>query len=301
MKSFISFRLLTATALLACQIPALALQSFGASREELAMMPPYCTAIMGDDAGLPILRDSPLRNTVPPDCPAIRHYCDGLKAMIRVDRNRAESGHWLHEAVAAFGSSSADWEHRGPTCPVRSEAYTNLGNALLRQDKTSVGLAVMNFNKALELKKDYLPAYYALSDAYVNLGKKKEALGVIEEGLKYIPDSKGLLRRFKELGGKTPPIPIAKSNPQQPPQPDKTLGTRQPELGATAEGKQVPAAVPAQQPSTGTGPGSEPSTSTTPIANKAGGERAVAAPATVESEPPKIGSPKNPYCRFCPD
>lgn len=233
------------------------------------MMPPYCTALYGKYVGLPQLQDSPLRNTIPPDCPSLHHYCDGLKAMIRVDRNRAESGHWLHNAVAAFESVATGWEHRSTTCPLRSEAYTNLGKALMRQNKAAAGVAVMNFNKALELRKDYLPVYYALSDAYLYLGKKKEALGVVEEGLKYEPDSKGLLRRFKELGGKTPPAPIAKPTPQQP--------------------------------STAAGPGPEPSTSPTATPNKTGGESPVAAPATAQPEPPKIGSPKNPYCRFCPD
>jgi hypothetical protein len=284
-------RLLAAIALLVCQSPALALQSFTVTREELTMMPPYCTAMYGDLVGLPSSQVSQLRKIVPPDCPALHHYCDGLKAMIRVDRNRAESGHWLHEAVGAFGSVAADWEHRGQTCPVRSEAYTNLGTALLRQDKTSAGKAVMNFNKALELQKDYLPAYYALSDVYLDMGKKKEALGVVEEGLKYVPDSKGLLRRFRELGGKTPPTPIAKANPPLPPQPDKTMGAQQTETGATAVEKQEPAA----------GPSPKPSTSPAPASNKAAGASAVAAPEAVVSEPPKIGSPKNPYCRFCPD
>jgi hypothetical protein len=293
-------RLLAVIALLVCQSPALALQSFTVTREELAMMPPYCTALDGDSVGLPSLPLSPLRNTVPPDCPAIRHYCDGLKAMIRVDRIRGhESKYWLGLAVTAFKGVAADWENRGQTCPVRPEAYTNLGTALLRQDKTSVGLAVMNFNKALELRKDFFPAYFALSDAYLNLGKKEEALGVIEEGLKYVPDSKGLLRRFRELGGKTPPTPIVKSNPQQPPQPDKTLGARQTEPGVTAEEKQAPVASSAPQPSAGPGP--ESSMSPPPASNKAAGASAVAAPEAVVSEPPKIGSPKNPYCRFCPD
>jgi hypothetical protein len=285
-----SFRILAAMALLVFQTPALALQDFTVTREELTMMPPYCTAKYGALVGLPQMQES-LRSTIPPDCPSIHHYCDGLKAMIRVDRNRAESGHWLHEAVGAFGSVVTDWERRGPTCPVRSEAYTNLGTALLRQDKTSVGLAVMNFNKALELQKDYLPAYYALSDAYLNVGKKKEALGVVEEGLKYVPDSKGLLRRFRELGGKTPPTPIAKANLPLPPQPDKSMGAQQPEPGATAVEKQEPAA----------GTSLKPSTSPAPASNKAAGASAVAAPEAVVSEPPKIGSPKNPYCRFCPD
>ena len=276
-----------------------AVQDFTVTREELTMMPPYCTALYGKNVGLPQAQILPLRNTVPPDCPALQHYCDGLKAMIRIDRYRTERGHWIHDAVAAFESVVTDWEHRGTTCPLRSEAYTNLGNALLRQNKASAGVAVIDFNKALELRKDYLPVYYALSDAYLYLGKKKEALGVVEEGLKYEPDSKGLLRRFKELGGKTLPIPIAKTAPQLPPQPDKAVGAQQAEPGAAVKEKQVPATSQSPQPSAAAGP--EPSISPITTPNKAAGESPVAAPAAAQPEPPKIGSPNNPYCRFCPD
>jgi len=294
-----SFRLLAVIVLLVGQTSAFAVQEFTVTREELALMPTYCTAVEGKFVGLPQPEDSPLRGTIPASCPALHHYCDALKAMVRADRNRAESRYWLNLAVDDFKGMVADWEHRAPTCTVRPDLYTNLGNALLRQNKASAGMAVMNFNKALELKKDFLPAYYALSDVYLDTGKKKEALGVIEEGLKYVPDSKGLLRRFRELGGKTPPTPIAKANPPLPPQPDKTLGARQPEPGATAEGKQAPAESSAPQPSAGPGP--ESSMSPPPAPNKAAGASAVAAPEAVVSEPPKIGSPKNPYCRFCPD
>ncbi|MGA7950735.1 MAG: tetratricopeptide repeat protein, partial [Thiobacillaceae bacterium] len=245
-------------------------QDFTVTREELTMMPPYCTAIQGRAVGLPQPEDSPLRGTIPADCPALHHYCDGLKAMVRVDLNQKESKYWLSVAVQTFQNQVLDWEHRGLSCSLRPELYTNLGSSLFRQNKASAGLAVMNFNKTLELRKDFFPAYYGLSDVYLYLGKRKEALGVVEEGLKYVRNSKGLLRRFKELGGKTPPPPIAKPNPQQP--------------------------------TAAAGPGPEPSTSpsTTPN-NKAAGEGAVAAPAAVEPEAPKIGSPTNPYCRFCPD
>ena len=264
-----SNRLLLYIVLTSLQTSALALQDFTVTREELTMMPPYCTALYGKYVGLPQPQDSPLRNTIPSDCPALHHYCDGLKAMIRVDRNRAESGHWLHNALGSFEGMVNDWEHRAPTCSVRSDLYTQLGNALLRQNRANAAMAIENYQKALELRKDFLPAYYALSDAYINLGKKKEALSVVEEGLKYVPDSKGLLSRFKRLGGKTPPAPIAKTNPQQP--------------------------------TAAAGPGREPSTSPSTIPNKVGGESAAGTPAEVEPEPPKIGSPTNPYCRFCPD
>jgi hypothetical protein len=98
---------------------------------------------------------------------------------------------------------------------------------------------------------------------YSEKGVKGKALNVIEEGLRHSPDSKALLRRFKALGGKIPPPPIVAA----------------PQSNVAKEPSK--AAVEPQQ-----------------SAGQANGEKQAPADAV---EPPKIGSPKNPYCRFCPD
>jgi hypothetical protein len=259
--------------LLLFQMPAHGLESFTVTRKELTMMPPYCTALEGKHVGLPPPQDSPLRNTIPDGCPALHHYCSGLKAMIRVDTNRHESNYWLGLAVQTFRSVALrkDWV----SCPVRPEAYLNLGRALLRQSQRggkSSAEAVASFSKALELKPDYLAAYLALSDYYVSLGDKKKALSVVGNGLRHVPDSKWLLRRFKELGGTTPPAPI--------------VTTSKPVVGATekdtsGEEKKTPSESAITQPAQG---------EASPVQQ---------APAE-QSSKPKIGSPTNPWCRFCP-
>jgi hypothetical protein len=74
--------------------PAFALQGFGVTRDELALMPPYCTAVYGASVGLP-----ELKNVVPQGCPSIHHYCDGLKSMIRSAKFNRESGYWLTQGI----------------------------------------------------------------------------------------------------------------------------------------------------------------------------------------------------------
>ena len=264
------------------QASALAVQDFTVTREELTQMPPYCTAFYGKYVGLPKLMDSPLRNTVPADCPALHHYCDGLKAMLRVDRDRAERGYWLQLAIGSFKERTSGWAERAPTCPIRAEAHTNLGKALIRQNKAYSGEAITNFTKALGLRPDYAPAYTALIDAYLELGKKADALETATQGLKYLPDSKNLLRRFKELGGKTPPPPIVAQKPAE----TGTMAGSQPST-----------------PEQGTKPGAS-SASPTPASAASSGTSPVG-PGDAPQEPvapaeTKIGTPTNPYCRFCP-
>lgn len=257
-----SRRFLTLLTLLLFQVPAVALQPFAVTKEELALIPPYCSG-----------PNKSLANA----CFPLNHYCDGLKAMIRVDKyqiqNQVESRYWLERAVGAFESVlDGHWEEK---CPLKPEAHVNLGRALLRQGGNtgaSSGKAVENFMQAMAIQPNYVPAYYALSDYYIQLGDKKKALSVVEEGLKYVPNSNGLLQRFNELGGTTPPAPV--------------VTTSKPEVGAAAKDapeeeqkKPIESAI------------TQPAVAEPPPAQKAPAE---------QSTKPKIGSPSNPWCRFCP-
>lgn len=243
--------------------PAFALQDFTVTREELAAMPPYCTAHYGSLVGIPGAIISPLRNTIPQGCPSSHHYCDGLKSRIRFDKHNKESGYWLTQGIQSFESvvQGGWWKN----CPLQAEAYVNLGRAYLSQSKqqnTPSFKAEASFMKALEVQPDYLPAYYALGDYYVRLGDKKKALNMVEEGLRYAPNSVGLLRRFKELGGTTPPVPhhVTEKPMEQQDSPVKPPSVESVEIS-------VPP-------------------------SKAG--ESAQAPA------PQIGTPSNPWCRFCP-
>ena len=205
---------LTFLTLLLFQVPAVALQPFAATKEELTLLPSYCS-----------LPDKSLAKA----CFPLNHYCDGLKAMIRGSKFNAESGYWLQLAVKSFRTAANRKSWSG--CPLRPEANLNLGKALLfqsRQKGASTAEGVVYLKKALELKPDYLAAYYTLSNYYAESGDKKKALSVVEDGLRHVPNSKGLLRRFKELGGTTPPAPvIINSKPE--------IGAA--EKDASAEGK----------------------------------------------------------------
>ena len=110
-------------------------------------------------------------------------------------------------------------------------------------------------------------AYAELADIQAHDEKPGEALKTVTEGLRHVPGSKPLKRRYTELGGKLPypePIAPAPAEPQAA-QPDEVA----------SPGPASPA-----EPAVG---GPVEATAVAPVAQ------------------PKIGSPDNPYCRFCPD
>ena len=194
----------------------------------------------------------------------MHHYCDCIRFT-----NRAYStlGNWdemranLGEAI---GGCDYVLSHTTPDFYMRPEVHLQKGKALMlyRQENKAIG----EFIKAIKGNPELAEAYIELADIQARNRKSGEALKTVSEGLRHAPDSKPLKRRYTELGGKLPypaPIVTAPAEPQ------------------VAKPDEAAASAPAA-------PGA--STAATP-----------AAPAAEPDAPPKIGSPTNPYCRFCPD
>ncbi|MGO9444359.1 MAG: tetratricopeptide repeat protein [Thiobacillaceae bacterium] len=200
----------------------------------------------------------------------MHHYCDCLRF---IDRAYVARDGYEREHALGVGVGGCDYVliHTKPDFYMRAEVMTEkaVGQKMLGQRAQAAGTLV----QAIEFDPNYVPAYMALSDYYRELGDRKKALDLVIDGLKHQPDSKNLMRRYKELGGKEPyPTPVA---------------TRQPS-------EQAPmAAQPAAKSATDVK-----ATTTSPAA---AGAATTADPGAVAPAPPKIGSPTNPYCRFCPD
>ena len=59
--------------------------------------------------------------------------------------------------------------------------------------------ALASYERAIELKRDYWPAYARLADYYKDNGQRQKAREILEDGLKAAPDTKALQRRLREL------------------------------------------------------------------------------------------------------
>lgn len=152
-------------------------------------------------------------------------------------------------------------EHADPGYSLMPDVYLNLGT--VHALTNAHGEAIAHFGKAIELDPRQPRAYGALADYYVKTGQTDKALEIVIAGLRRNPGTRSLQRRYTELGGRLPyPEPIEPT----------------PAIESGAEKRDEPAArAPAAHPG-------EPS----------------AAPAEAVVQP-GIGSPTNPYCRFCPD
>lgn len=208
------------------------------------------------------------------------HYCDGLRFTDRAYSaigNKQEMRYFLEVAIDNFNYVLG---HTKDDDVLLGKAHVGKAQALKLAGRR--GEAAGEYIKALRYDPSSSAIYLALADIYQQMGDKPKALEMVTEGLRHSPNSKGLKRRYTELGGKLPYPEAATKNMSA-----EITGTAPPSGEATA---QTADALSEQ------------------IKVKTEGTaEAEAAPASAQTTPaepvaaPKIGSPKNPYCRFCTD
>jgi len=208
----------------------------------------------------------------------MHQYCDCIRFT-----NRAHSalGTWYEmEFYLKIGIAGCDYvlSHTKPDFYMRPEVHLQKGKALRLYKKE--GEATAEFMEAIKGNPELAGAYVELADTQASNKKPQEAFKTVSEGLRHAPDSKQLKRRYTELGGKLPypEAVVKKSSPT--PEGEALPASRQPlPVSQTSSTADVETSLPAMA-------AEEPVDST-----------ATNAPIG----PAKIGSPKNPYCRFCAD
>lgn len=213
----------------------------------------------------------------------LHHYCAGLNYINRYqyrisDKNR---GYYLGRAVPEIDYVAKNMPH---DFPLAGEIYLNRGIALQLMHKDA--MAIADFYRAIEHDPKQVAAYLAIADYHEKTRNKSKALEIVTTGLRHVPDNKRLQKRYLALGGKEPfPAPDAtRSNSRESDPVDQSLP-------APAATKETPALVskPVHDTSVDAADGSAPQ-----------GLKGEQTKDTDGEAKPGIGSPTNPYCRFCP-
>lgn len=171
---------------------------YAISASELKMMPPFCKGL-----SLANFQNNAkhLRRSMKVPGQHTQHFCHGMKALVRAQRaelRKSGSGKGFYgTAINEFDYVQSHSSKQHALIPATSLYKATALEKLGRQ-----GEAIREYNKAISLKKKYPHAYSKLSDYYLKLGLKQEALETIKRGLKQSPKSKLLKRRLKKLQGK---------------------------------------------------------------------------------------------------
>ena len=198
-----------------------------------------------------------------PDAGWNNHTCYGINRINRYykSKNSREKSDNLQTALGDFNYSVAKLP---PDFVLMPEIYMYRGITFSLMGR--VGEAVADLQKATGMDPKLVKAYNELADLYEGkLSQPGKALEIVTKGLRYNPDIQSLQRRYTRLGGKLP-------YPESVSRPSPVVAETPPALPQGAAVEVAPAAAPAEK--TGVAP---------------------------DTEKLKIGSPTNPYCRFCPD
>lgn len=172
---------------------------------EVALLPRYCNYTQMFREKVPGGNDSAVINgwyaQLGPTFHHLHHYCLGLiknnRAMI-LARDHGVRQFYLGAAIVEFDYVI---DRASDDFILLPEIITKKGEALVQLGKGPV--AVLEFQRAIELKNDYWPPYAYLSDYYKGTGELGKARELIESGLAHSPDSKALQRRLSELESAT--------------------------------------------------------------------------------------------------
>ena len=244
---------------------------------EMVSLPPYCSVRFNSKQGSP--QYDFWEKRLGRDFIHTHHYCAGLNFLNRyyLAVTPQDKQYNLDNALNNF---SYMVDHASPTYILMPEVYLNRGmvNSLLHNDAQ----AISDLHTAQKLNPKLTNTYFVLADFYVRIKQEDQALEAVSEGLRYNPDSTSLKQRYDQLGGKKPypePYPVVSPN------------TVVSDKVQTNE-------------SMSTGRGSETSSDRMPgrtdsgkqdIANTSPEKNGASTPASST-----IGTPSNPYCRFCP-
>lgn len=230
--------------------------SYKANAAEMLRMPPYCQVKWNSPPTSPEWKA--WRDRIGSNYIDLHHYCAGLNFINRywAARNPQDRGFYLQSALNNFDYMV---KAEKPDFALRAELYSYRGEVLKLMKRP--GEAVRDFSQAIAIDPGFVKAYLQLADLNLAGQSKARALDVVTDGLRHVPDSTALQRRYLELGGKKPfPEPV---------------------VARAAEPAPAPAPKAAADP--------EPSAAASSAPAAAG-----------ETESPPIGMPGNPYCRFCP-
>lgn len=250
---------------------AWAIGNFKPTPAELAALPAFCgprAEPWGNQADRPEVK--PWLAIYGPDWGHMHHYCSGLNF---INQSYRATSAYEKERVLRAAIREIDYTIRNTRkgTPLAAELLMARGTALIGLKRHSE--AGRDLESALAIDPKLRRAYVSLADVYIALKQQDKALHTVAEGIRHNPESTVLKRRYDELGGKKPyPEPhVAEAPAAQP-------------AAATSE-------PPADVSPAGPSPAPSDAAQETP-----------ASPAAqdVPATPAPIGSPTNPYCRFCP-
>lgn len=159
---------------------------------ELASLPPFCQARMGNNPNLKRKWSKILGSN---NFTWMNHFCSNLIAKKRCfaiinKQKRNDCYKKLTDHSYTLENTSADF-------PLRPLIYYEAGDTFMKIEE--YGKAEIQFLNAIKINPKFTRPYLSLSKLYVELGNKTKAIDIIKQGLSKKPSSKTLKKMYSKL------------------------------------------------------------------------------------------------------
>lgn len=170
---------------------------------EMAMLPAYCPDTMGFGYGDASFNTSPRAGhwvaLMGKSFWAMHHHCLGIYKTRRAALPGIPAQVRKHNLESAIDEFNYVIENSTPDFIMLPEVFRMRGDAQLKLGR----LPDANESYAISRrhKPGYAPAYTSWADELVRTGLKKNAMALLEDGLRAAPESKDLRASYAKLGG----------------------------------------------------------------------------------------------------
>lgn len=161
---------------------------------ELASLPPYCVDVDLWSRSGSNHSPSPAQQRwiamVGRTFWALHHYCWALLKARRADYVGVAPV--LRSGLLASAISEANYviEHSTPDFPLLPEIHFRIGQFNMRLERYAEALAA--WDRSRVAKADYWPPYVEIANLNLRIGRRSEALAILNEGLRHMPEEKRL-------------------------------------------------------------------------------------------------------------
>ncbi len=229
----------------------------------------------------------------------VQHLCWGIGFLNRYYRYSNSVDLFGHPPESNLNNAMAEFNYMVNNLSENSAFGMDifLYRGILFAIRKQYAKAMIDFRKSLTYNPTNVKTYNAMASIYENQNQKSEALKVITEGLRYIPDSKSLKRRYVEMGGKLPyPDPIVAKVPESRGNEAPASGKQDEKTGGTAT-TEKPAVEPVVAAT------EKPTQPAVPevASDSAASKPSPNADSSAEAEKAKANDARKPWCRFCPE
>ncbi len=176
--------------------------------QEIRAMPPYCAGRYARNDNMAEYKRWEAQYG--PDFIHTHHLCDGIGLLNNYHKARTpqEKRGLLNEVM---GNLNYMVQHAKPDFKLMPEVYWYRSRVYHLMDQP--GQAVGDLRKAIELDPKQARFYTQAAEYLEKLRQQDEALKLVSEGLRNLPDHKGLQATYSRLGGKLPyPEPYVVKN-----------------------------------------------------------------------------------------